>query len=243
MATPTVLITGASKGIGRAMAEHLATEGWQVIATSRREPEMPFVSQQIVHRVADVASEQDVRGLFSDLSSESTRLSGLVNNAALQGGRPIHEQELADWQAMLDTNLTGTWLVTKHALPVLADGASVVNVGSVASVAGFAGRSAYCASKHGILGLTRALAAEFAPRGIRVNHLCLGSFDTPGLQEVAKASGRPVADFADRQLLGRLGDPCEAAEACAFLLSDKAGFITGTSLTADGGLLNKGTFG
>ncbi len=243
MATPTVLITGASRGIGRAMAEHLAAEGWQVIATSRREPEVPFVSQQIVHRVADVASEQDVRGLFGDLSSASTRLSGLVNNAALQGGRPIHEQELADWKTMLDTNLTGTWLVTKHALPVLDDGASVVNVGSVASVAGFAGRSAYCASKHGILGLTRALAAEFAPRGIRVNHLCLGSFDTPGLKEVAEASGRTVADYVDRQSLGRLGDPCEAAEACAFLLSDKAGFITGTSLTADGGLLNKGTFG
>ena len=243
MATPTVLITGASIGIGRAMAEHLAAGGWQVIAISRQEPETPFVSQQIVHRIADVASEQDVRGLFGDLSRESTRLSGLVNNAALQGGRPIHEQDLADWQTMLDTNLTGAWLVTKHALPLVDDGASVVNVGSVASVAGFAGRSAYCASKHGLLGLTRALAAELAPRSIRVNHLCLGSFDTPGLRRVAESSGRTAAHYADRQLLGRLGDPREAAEACAFLLSDRAGFITGTSLTADGGLLNKGTFG
>ena len=241
--TPTVLITGASKGIGRAMAEHMAAAGWQVIATSRRELETPFASRQIGHRIADIASEQDVRGLFGDLSKAGTRLSGLVNNAAMQGGSPIHEQDLADWQAMLDTNLTGTWLVTKHALPLLDDGASVVNVGSVASVAGFAGRSAYCASKHGLLGLTRALAAEFAPRGIRVNHLCLGSFDTPGLQGVAEASGRAAADYADRQLLGRLGDPREAAEACAFLLSDRAGFTTGTSLTADGGLLNKGTFG
>ncbi len=243
MATPTVLITGASKGIGRAMAENLAAGGRQVIATSRREPNTPFASQQIEHRIADVASEQDVRGLFDDLSKGNTRLSGLVNNAAVQGGRPIHEQDLADWQAMLDINLTGAWLVTKHALPLLDDGASVVNVGSAASVAGFAGRSAYCASKHGLLGLTRALAAELAPRGIRVNHLCLGSFDTPGLQSVAEASGRTAADYADRQLLGRLGEPREAAEACAFLLSDRASFITGTSLTADGGLLNKGTYG
>ena len=243
MATPTVLITGASKGIGRAIAEHLAVEGWQVIATSRRDPETPFASRQISHRIADVAREQDVRDLFRALSKASTRLTGLVNNAALQGGGPILEQDLAGWQAMLATNLTGAWLIVKYALPFLDDGASVVNVGSVASVAGFAGRSAYCASKHGLLGLTRALAVELAPCGIRVNHLCLGSFDTPGLQRVAETAGSTVADYADRQLLGRLGDPREAAEACAFLLSDRAGFITGTSLIADGGLLNKGTFG
>ncbi len=241
--TSSVLITGAGRGIGRAIAEHMASKGWWVAAASRTAPEPPFGSRRIDHFPVDVADEDAVIGLIGTLHGMGVRLSGLVNNAALQGGKPILEQTGEEWRAMLDVNLTGAWQTTKHALRILDDGASVVNVGSVASVAGFAGRASYCASKHGLLGLTRALAVELAPRRIRVNHLCLGGYDTPGLRSLAESGGGDVADYANRQLSGRLGDPAEAAHACAFLLSGQAGFITGTSLTADGGLLAKGAFG
>ena len=236
----TALITGASQGIGRAIAEHLAELGWRVIAVSRRAPAIPFTSRNVNHRRADLANESSVLQFFGTVRQDGTRLRAIVNNAAIQGGNSIREQSFAEWQAMLDVNLSGPWLVVKHALPLLESGASIVNVGSVAAVAGFPDRAAYCASKHGLLGLTRALAVELAPLGVRVNHLCLGSFDTPGLSQLAESGGRTVEDYASRQVLGRLGRPEEAAQACAFLISDEAGFVTGASLSVDGGMLVRG---
>ena len=239
----TALVTGASRGIGRAIAERLAADGWTVLALSRSVPKEPFPSTNIRHHAVDVADEAAVLALFEQLKQTETTLGGLVNSAAIQGGKSIREQSRDEWREMLEVNLTGAWQMIKSALPLMADGGAIVNVGSVASVAGFAERSAYCASKHALLGLTKSLAAELAADGIRVNHLCLGSFDTPGLQQLASAKGSEASAYASRQLLNRLGEPEEAAAACAFLLSEEAGFITGSSLTVDGGLLTKGAFG
>ncbi len=230
----TALVTGGSQGIGAAISSRLARDGWQVIAVSRK----PVKGGDGIRREAlDVADPNAVSALFGSLKAQGIRLDGLVNNAGIQGGQPIEEQTLEEWQRFLDVNVTGAWAVTRAALPLLSDAAAVVNVGSVASVQGFAGRAAYCASKHALLGLTRALAVELAPRGIRVNHLVLGSFDTPGLGALAAAGGLGADAYSERQLLGRLGNAGEAAAACAFLMSEDAHFVTGTSLTVDGGFL------
>ena len=175
----TALVTGASRGIGRAIAERLAADGWTVLALSRSAPEEPFLSTDIHHYAVDIADERAVLALFERLRQAGMVIGGLVNSAAIQGGKSIREQSREAWQEMLEVNLTGAWQMIKSALPLMTEGGAIVNIGSVASVAGFAERSAYCASKHGLLGLTKSLAAELAPDGIRVNHLCLGSFDTP----------------------------------------------------------------
>ncbi|QBX99887.1 SDR family oxidoreductase [Rhodophyticola sp. CCM32] len=236
---PCALVTGGTRGLGAATALCLAKAGWSVIAVGRDLPADPPPHEAIRHARLDIAREADVATFMADLKAEGTRLTGLVNNAARQGGGPITGQSREDWQGFLDVNITGAWQMIKYALPLMTDGGSIVNTGSVASVAGFAERAAYCASKHALLGLTRALAVELAPRKIRVNHLVLGSFDTPGLQALAAANGKSVDAYSDRQLLGRLGTPEEAAQACLFLMSEQAGFVTGTSLTVDGGFLVK----
>ncbi len=231
---PTALVTGGSRGIGAAVSARLAGKGWKVITVSRTAPARPAAFR---HESLDVADPDAVAALGRRLGSEGVRLHGLVNNAGLQGGLPISEQPRADWQRYFDVNVTGAWAVTQSMLPLMPEGSSIVNLGSVASVRGFAGRAAYCASKHALLGLTLSLAAELAPRRIRVNHLVLGSFATPGLDTLAAENGADMSAYAERQLLGRLGRPEEAAAACEFLMSEDAGFVTGASLNVDGGLL------
>lgn len=241
----TVVVTGASRGIGRAIAATLADEGWLVRGLARGDGDFDGLAghPRVTCARVDVAAEDQVRDFFAGLRAEGAKVDALVNNAGLQGGAPIGRQGLADWQRFFSVNVTGAWLMAKHALPLMPAGAAIVNVGSVASVAGFAERAAYCASKHALVGLTKALAAELAPAGVRVNILCLGSFDTPGLRELAQRRGAALADYAKRQLCGRLGDPDEASAACSFLLSDRNTFMNGALMAVDGGLLVKGALG
>lgn len=241
--TPTALITGGSRGIGQAVAMQLVDAGWQVISVSRSGLGKNEAVKNIKHIVADVSVEKEVKSLFKQLTDQGVQLTALINNAAVQGGKPIEQQSLLEWQQIINLNLTAVWLMIKNALPLMQLGASIINIGSVAAVAGFANRAAYCASKHALLGLTKALACELAPRKIRVNHLCLGTFETPGLAGLASSNNRTIESYSSRQLLQRLGQPFEAADACVFLASDKASFITGSSMTIDGGLLAKGAFG
>lgn len=237
MTKGTVLITGATQGLGRAIAQRLRDEGWSVRAIGRSEPAEPL--EGVTYHHLDVSNADAVATLSRKLAEQECRLGGLVNNAAIQGGDAIEVQAVEEWRSFLDVNVTGAWLMAKYTLPLLDDRAAIVNVGSIASETGIANRAAYCASKHALLGLTRALAVELAPRGIRVNHLTLGSFETPGLHDLAAGNGKSIEDYAARQLFNRLGAPEEAASACAYLLSEQAAFITGTSLTVDGGLLMK----
>ena len=241
----TAVVTGASKGIGRAIALYLAQQRWNVWAIARGERDLEELSEieGIYTAVADVSDAFAVQTLYGKIKQQNHTIDALINNAALQGGAPISEQSLEDWQGFLNVNVTGPWLMTKYALDLFSERASVVNVGSVASVAGFAERAGYCASKHALLGLTKSLAAELAPKGIRVNLMVLGSFETPGLREMAKTKPQGLKTFENRQLLGRLGELEEAAKACEFLASDASSFTTGSTMTVDGGLLTKGNFG
>lgn len=240
----TAVVTGAAGGIGKAITERLLSDGWIVWALDLCRNGLNDLEKSINSRFlrtakVDISDESENVDFFQDKSKFKNGLNAVVNNAAVQGGEPIGIQSRENWQHFLDVNVTGAWLVIRHALPFLNLDSSIVNVGSVASVSGFAERTAYCASKHAQLGLTRALALELAPKRIRVNSLCLGSIDTPALQANAAKSGRHLQDFADRQLVGRLGLPSEAAAACSFLVSNQSCYMTGTNLTLDGGMLIK----
>ena len=236
--TPCIaVVTGTARGIGQAITERLAQDGRTVwaIDTTEQDPASASISGIRNARV-DVADPAAVRRFFAKRAEEGAAVDVLVNNAAIMGGAAIREQSLDQWQCFLDVNVTGAWLMIKHALPLFRKGGSIVNIGSVASVAGFAERAAYCAAKHALAGMTKALAAELARENIRVNLLCLGGFDTPGLRELAQRSGE---DMAKRQLMQRLGTVEEAADACAFLASEQSAFMTGSIMSVDGGLLTK----
>lgn len=230
------LVTGASKGIGRAVVSQLVADGWSVIAVARDAAGLKSLSDETGCRteIVDLADPVALEAFCAGLRAEGARLGAIVNNAAIMGGAPMGQQSRADFQRFFDINVTAPWALVSALLPAMVDGASIINVGSVASVAGFANRTAYCASKHALAGLTKAMAIELAPRDIRANLLVLGTFETPGLVELA---GSRLAEFESRQLLNRLGKPEEAARVVAFLVSSAGSFITGASIPVDGGML------
>ena len=246
--TKCAIVTGASRGIGRAITEQLLTEGWQVWALARGQKGLKDLKNSINNNllkiaVVDISKDQNIKEFFTKFLPLNLSINALINNAAIQGGSSISSQSRDQWQEFFDINVTGAWSMIKNALPYFKKGSSIVNIGSVASVTGFANRSAYCASKHALNGLTKALALELAPKEIRVNLLCLGSFDTPALQDLANENGRDLQYYANRQLTGQLGLPSEAASTCSFLVSNQSNFMTGSVVTLDGGLLIKNAIG
>ncbi len=242
------LITGASSGIGRATAEAFAARGVKVVLAARREHELATLTSEIESRggkatsiVTDVAVAKDVEQMVAHAIATFGRLDYAVNNAGIEGTiapiTDLHEQE---WDRVLDTNLKGTFLCLQHEARVMlagGRGGSIVNVGSVNSFLGFATGSAYVASKHGQVGLTTSASAELAPHGIRVNIVCPGFVDTPMHHRGRAVLGDDIWDkvLIPRVHLRRSGRPEEIAKTIVFLCSDEASYISGTTLTPDGG--------
>ena len=242
------LITGASSGIGRATAEAFAAQGAKVVLAARREDEMAAVVRQIEGRggqasfvVTDVAVAADVEHLVAHTINTYGRLDYAVNNAAIEGTwAPITDLPEREWDRVLDTNLKGTFLCLQHeARAMLAGGhgGAIVNVGSVNSFLGFPTGSAYLASKHALIGLTTSVSAELAPRGIRVNLVCPGFIDTPMHHRARAILGDAIYDqgVLPQVHLRRAGRPEEIAQTILFLCSDAASYISGATLTPDGG--------
>ena len=233
MKTLVVLITGALTGIGRATALAFANEGARVIVSGRRDEE----GRRLVEALrelggdadfvrADVRREDDVRTLVDAAVARFGRLDAAVNNAGTEGTPgPLTEQSAETYDAVFLTNVLGTLLSMKHELRVmLAQGhGSIVNVSSF-----------YAASKHAVEGLTKSAALEAADRGVRVNAVAPGPIDTGMLERFAGTPERK-AGLVGTVPLHRMGTPEEIAEAIVFLASDKAAFITGATLAADGG--------
>lgn len=240
--TRVALVTGAAGGIGRATTEAFAAAGWKAFAVDR-EPAGGF-SAGVAFRQADVSEPTSVESLFGWLSTQSTRLDALVNNAAIQICKPIAEMSPDEWDAVMASNLRSIFLTAKygHALLKSARG-SVINVSSVHAVATSVDIAAYAASKGGSLALTRAMALEFAPDGIRVNAILPGAVDTPMLRaglDRGHVDGNSLherlEDLARKTALGRVGRPEEIARAILFLAdAEQSSFITGQSLIVDGG--------
>jgi NAD(P)-dependent dehydrogenase (short-subunit alcohol dehydrogenase family) len=242
------LITGASSGIGRATGEAFAARGVRVVLAARREDELAALTSDIEARggsatfvVTDVSIAKDVERMVAHTIKTFGRLDYAVNNAGIEGKlASITDLPEQEWDRVLDTNLKGTFLCLQHearAMLTGGHGGSIVNVGSVNSFLGFPTGSAYVASKHGQIGLTTSASAELAPQGIRVNLVCPGFIDTPMHQ---RARGLLGDDLYDKVLIPRVhtrraGRPEEIAQTIVFLCSDEASYISGTTLTPDGG--------
>jgi len=242
------LVTGASSGIGRATGEAFAARGATVVLAARREVELAALAKEIEARggkasfvVTDVAIAKDVERMVAHTIEKFGRLDYAVNNAGIEGKlAAITELPEQEWDRVLDANLKGTFLCLQHeARAMLAGGhgGAIVNVGSVNSFLGFPTGSAYVASKHGLIGLTSSVSAELASQGIRVNLVCPGIIDTPMHHRGRAVLGDALYDnvLSHRVHLRRAGRPEEIAETIVFLCSDAASYITGTTLTPDGG--------
>lgn len=236
------LVTGAAGGIGRATVEQFIEQGWTTIAVDRRQADDPDSAADF--RMADVSLSEEVEELFSWVMEEYQRLDALVNNAAVQICKTIAELTVDEWDATMASNLRSIFLTAKAGFPLLETASgSVINIGSVHAIATSTGISAYAASKGGILALTRAMALEFAPAGIRVNAVLPGAVDTEMLRSGLyrpHASGETIDDrvkaLGARSAAGRVGDPREIARAIYFLAdSEQSSFVTGESLVVDGG--------
>jgi NAD(P)-dependent dehydrogenase (short-subunit alcohol dehydrogenase family) len=242
------LVTGASSGIGRATALAFAAKGARVVVAARRDDELQALVEEIeagggtaTSIVTDVAVASDVARMVDHALQSFGRLDYAVNNAGIEGRLAgIAELEEDDWDQVLDINLKGTFLSMKYetrAMLAAGHGGAIVNVGSVNSFLGYATGAAYVASKHGLVGLTTSVSAELASQDIRVNIVCPGMIDTPMHQRIRGLLGDAIYDdvLLPNVHQRRAGKPEEIAAAILFLCSDAASYITGTTLTPDGG--------
>lgn len=246
-ANKVAIVTGASTGIGEATARLLAQRGAIVVLAARREEMIAALAGEILGAGGtasfirtDVSDAGEVEAMVAHAIDTHGRLDIAVNNAGI--GAQVHSiVELPDdyWDSVLNTNLKGNFLCLKHqarAMVAAGNGGAIINVGSVNTFLGCPGAAAYCASKAGQLALTTSASAELAAQGIRVNLVCPGVTDTPLHRQIKGNLGSDAFEGLKAQThQRRIGDPVEIARAIAFLASDEASFITGTTLTADGG--------
>ena len=246
------VVTGASRGIGRAIAVRFAAEGAHVTAGVRSERDGEALVREVVQAggaaawvVLDVTDAASVATGVERAARPDRRLDIVVNNAGIGGITPLDGDERSDtlWRKILDVNVTGSWRVCRAALPFLHDGGRILNLSSVTGRFGVAGNAAYSTSKHAVIGMTRSLALELAPRRITVNALCPGWVDTDmgraGIRRIAKSSGIAEEDgFAlvgKMAPLGQVLTPDEVAGLAVYLASDDARNVTGQAIVIDGG--------
>ncbi len=241
------LVTGGTSGIGRDASVLFAKAGAKVVVAGRREVEGKETVDLIraaggegLFVKADVSKASEVEMLVRKTADKFGRLDVAFNNAGIEGNWvPITEQPEEDWDRTIDINLKGVWLCLKYELLQMlkqGSGGAIVNMASVAGLIGAAGAATYCASKHGVIGLTKAAALENARSGIRINAVCPAVIETP-MAERAFADPALNKFMLGLHPIGRFGKPMEIAEAVVWMCSDRASFMTGQSLVLDGGFL------
>lgn len=232
------MVTAAAQGIGRASAEKFAGEGARVIATDINLDKLAGFAPGVVTRRLDVTSPDDIAAA----AAETGPIDILLNCAGVVHGGSILDCSEADFDFAVTLNLRGAYRMIRAFLPgMLAQGrGSIINIASVASsIKGVPNRFIYGTTKAGVIGLTKAVAADFVSRGIRCNAVCPGTVQTPSLDERINANADAAAAraaFIARQPMGRLGRPEEIADLCVYLASDESTFVTGAEFIVDGGM-------
>ena len=250
MTNKTVVVTGGGRGIGRAIALAFAEPGAHVVITSRTASQLEQTAADIQAKGArataipmDITDEENVAQGFGSLHGLVKDVNILVNNAGVGGGEIVQGSEVARWKRTIDTNLTGMYLVTRQILPLMANEGRIINLSSVLGRFGVPGYTAYCASKHGVIGFTRALALETLKKKITVNAIAPGWVDTDmavqGMSQGATHAKVSFDEFKQQMIsavpLQRIIDPAEVAALVKFLCSPEAGAITGQTYNICGG--------
>ncbi len=239
------LVTGGGSGLGRASAIALARAGANVTVADVDEQGGKETAALVFEEVggdadfvhADVTRPDEVEAMVDKTITRWGHLDCALNNAGTTGASaPTAEHTLDDWNRAIALNLTGVFLCLKYEIPAMLErGGAIVNMASGAGLVGFAGLPAYVASKHGVVGLTRAAALEYASQSVRINAICPGSTRTPMLEGFMGGDPQIERMITRAVPLGRLGRPEEIAEAVVWLCSDAASFVVGHALAVDGG--------
>ncbi|WP_108610593.1 SDR family oxidoreductase [Aminobacter sp. MSH1] len=242
MSERTIIVTGGASGIGAACVHTLLSQGWYVWALDRQGEALQRLadetqSSRLITAEIDITQENEIDVAFEKF--EGPVVAGLVNSAGIARDTPFMETTAEMFRSVFEVNVVGASMIAQRAVRAMEgrDG-SIVHVGSVSGLAGNVGRSAYGASKAALINITRIMAVELAARGVRVNAVAPGPIETPLARDLHTESVR--RRWKDRIPLQRYGTPVEIAEVCAFLLSEKSGYITGQIIAVDGGFCAAG---